>query len=66
MWKRLISCPHVTRECIPLVTTILSAGSKAMVNMAEKLREDDAQTFINRVAEVPSYAPSPWKNGPAD
>ena len=59
MWKRLINHPRFTRECIPLITTILLAGSTDVVKMVKKLCKDDAQTFIDRVDEVPPRTFSP-------
>jgi len=59
VWKRLINRPRFTRECIPLIMTILSTRSTAVAEMVDSLREDDAQTFIDKVAEVTAYALSP-------
>jgi len=56
-WKLLVKSPFVTRESIPLITTIFS--DKAEIGIVERLPKGDAQTFIDRAAEVPIHALSP-------
>jgi hypothetical protein len=59
-WKDLISCPLVTHECIPLITAIFL--DKNEIRVVRSLKGDDAQTFIDKIDEVPLNTLSSWKN----
>lgn len=63
-WKRLVNNPSITRECIPLITTIFS--DKTEIGVVQSLQGDDAQSFIDTIAEVPSPHFLPRKNMPID
>ena len=52
-WKRLICSPLTTQERISLVADILS--NRGEVEMARRLRGDDAQTFVNVIYEACSH-----------
>ena len=61
-WKRLISRPVTTHECIPLLTAIFLDKNEARV--IQSLCGDDAQVFIDMIDEVPPHALSSWKKWP--
>jgi len=61
-WKRLTSCPLVTRKCIPLVAAIFS--DKKEIGVVQSLHGDDAQAFIDVIDEVFPHALSFERTGP--
>jgi len=64
-WKRLVNSPFITRESIPLIKAIFS--DKTKIGVVQSLRGDDAQSFIDTIAEVPLHALRvPRKNVPTD
>ena len=53
MWKRLIDCPPVASEQIPLITAIFSDDDE--IEVVRGLCKDDAQAFIDIVDEVRTF-----------
>ena len=55
-WKRLITCPLTTSECISLIADLLS--DRGEVEAIKRLSMDEAQTFVDILDQVfPSLVP---------